>query len=152
MYTRYHNIILSVLKKTIVFSGKEDRSAFCGYGLFCLSILFIYGGLVFLLIPSSTDIINIIELPIIRVCCVVLLIALLLPYISLSYRRCSDIGSLLLFWLLIISFVLTVAVSVAMWKIKELQTMASLMIVLLSSFMLLLTMILLAVKKGKGHH
>lgn len=149
MYVQYHKVIRSVLKKAFVFSDTEDRSTFCCYGLFCVSCFFIFGGFVFLLFPFSTDIINIIELPLIRLCGIALIIVLLFPYISLSYRRCNDIGGHLLFWLLIISSAIFVCLAIAMWKVKELQTLIPLIIFLLSGLLSLLSIILLAIKRGK---
>lgn len=148
MNIQFHQIIYSVFKRAFVFAGKEGRTTFCCYIIFCVSCLFIYGGLVFLLAPSSTDIINMKEMPLIPLFCAALIIVLFIPFISLSYRRSMDLGRSFLFWLLTIPLCISIIICVVLWQNIEMVSPFYLALILLNLILSLCSFVVLALKKG----
>lgn len=148
MFTRYHQIIASVLCGTFCFSGKETRSTFCCYILFCVSCILIYWGFVFSLIPSSTEIVNIIKSSLINNTFGIMTITLLIPFVSLSYRRSKDVGQTIWFWLLLLPFLITTILCAIMLRIAEMRSVFCLYVVILNNSLSLLSLIILALRKG----
>lgn len=148
MNNQFHQIIHSVFKRAFVFAGKESRTTFCCYIIFCVSCLFIYGGLVFLLAPASTDIINMIEMPLIPLFCAILITVLLVPFISLSYRRSTDLGQSFLFWLLAIPLCISIIMCVVLWQNIEMSSPFYLALIFLNIVLSMFSFVVLAFKKG----